>query len=132
MERQKKVVDASVLVKCFVHEKGSDEALELWEEHTSGKSLLVVPELVFSEILNALRFKQFDLAKLQAADRILWDAQFHIERTNRFLLDRAIVLALKYKLSLYDATYLALSQVFGSPLYTSDEKLSKCPNTVTV
>lgn len=132
MAGQKKIVDASVLVKCFVHEKGSDAALALWEEHASGKSLIVVPELVFSEILNVLRYKQFDLANLQAANKILWDAQFHVERTSSFLLGRSITLALKHKLSLYDATYLALSEMFGSPLYTSDDQLSKCPNTVQV
>jgi predicted nucleic acid-binding protein len=132
MARQKKVVDASVLVKCFVHEKGSDEALQLWEEHATGKSLIIIPELAILEVLNALRFKNFDHATLQNANRILEDAQFHRERTSQALLSRSITLSLKHELSIHDAVYLALAEAFGTQLYTSDEKLAQCPNTARV
>jgi len=132
MERQKKVVDASVIVKCFVNEPGSDAALELWEEHTSGKSLIVVPDTALSEILNVLRYKHFDNAKLQAANKIIWDAQLHTERTSQFLMGRAAMLALKHNLSVYDAFYLAVGELFGAQVYTSDKQLSRCPNTISV
>ncbi|MGH8742922.1 MAG: type II toxin-antitoxin system VapC family toxin [Burkholderiales bacterium] len=130
MARAKKIVDASVLVKCFVHEQGSEEAKALLQEHAAGNTLIIVPELLFSEILNVLRYKNLKQDDLIAANDILWNAQLHVERTNQSLLTRAVELALKHKLSVYDATYLALAELFGSPLYTADEKLAKCPNAV--
>ena len=57
MEREKKVVDASVLFKLYAHEAGSDKAIMLRDAHVDGKILLIVPELIFLEVLNAMRYK---------------------------------------------------------------------------
>lgn len=132
MARQKKVVDASVLVKWFANEPGSDEALELRREHLEGKTLLVVPELALTESINAMRYKEPDARLLNEVNETLWNVQLHSERINKTLLDRAVLLALKYKLSVYDATYLAVAEMFGAPLYTADEALAHCPNTIKI
>ena len=55
MERQKKIVDASVMVKIFAEEEDSDKASKLLEEHINGNVTLMAPELIFLETLNALR-----------------------------------------------------------------------------
>lgn len=71
MAGEKKVVDASVVIKWFVNEHGSDAATELRNKH-----------------------------------------------------------ALQYKLTLYDALYVAIAQTFGLPLVTEDAALLKVPNSI--
>jgi len=132
MERQKKIIDASIIVKWFVNEDGTDLALSLRDEHINGESFLIVPELAFLEVINALRYKTKDLAALKEANDVLWELQLHVEKLNKFLLDRASEIALKNNLSLYDAVYLALARIYGSPLYTSDNQLAKCENVVKI
>ena len=43
---QEKVVDASVVVKWFADEEGSDRALKLRDGHIGGELSLVAPELI--------------------------------------------------------------------------------------
>jgi predicted nucleic acid-binding protein len=130
MEKQKTVIDASTAFKWFVEEPGSKESLQLLSDHVAGKILLVVPELLFLEVLNAMRYKSRSLKELEEANKYLWDVQLYIEKTNPFLLQRASNLALKHKLSLYDALYLALSTLHGCPLVTADSELANTPNAI--
>lgn len=130
MAKQKKVVDASVIVKWFLNEEKKTEALKLRDEHISEKSMIIVPELLFVEVINALRYKRADERRLLEASEALWEIQLHVEHTNSFLLQTAVSLCLKYELSLYDALYAALAQLHGCQLVTCDNKLGKLPNAV--
>lgn len=129
MEREKKVIDASVVAKWFLNEPDSEKALKLRDGHANGKILLIVPELIFIEVLNALRYKEHNIEALKAANKALSDIQFHVEKINPFLLEKSIQTALKYDLTLYDALYITLSNAFGIPLITADKELLKVPNT---
>jgi predicted nucleic acid-binding protein len=133
MAREKKVIDASVVAKWFLKEANTDKALKLREEHLTGKTTLIVPELIFLEVLNALRFRPVHGEKaIKKANNDLWDTQFHVERISPYLLEKAAQLALKHDLSMYDAIYAALSQLHGCALVTEDEKLSKLPQAVGI
>ncbi len=132
MERQKKIIDSSIIVKWFVNEKGSDKAMQLKEQHLENQIVIIVPELIFFEVLNALRFKEKDEETLKEIRETLWDIQFFIVHTNTFILDKTIEISLKYNLSIYDATYAALSQIYGCPLITEDKKLKKFPSAVSL
>ena len=58
MEKQKKVIDASVAFKWFdKKEENSDKTLSILKKHLLGEYNLIVPELIFLEIINALKFK---------------------------------------------------------------------------
>ena len=129
MAREKKIIDASIIVKWFVNENDSEKALKLLDEHVNGQTLLVVPELMFIEVLNALRYKGQTTEALTKANNALTDVQFHVERLNKFLLDKAIESALKNNISLYDAVYVSLANLYGAPLITADKALQKIPNT---
>ncbi|MEK6917511.1 MAG: type II toxin-antitoxin system VapC family toxin [Nanoarchaeota archaeon] len=130
MEKQKKVVDASVIVKWFVSEKDSDKAVKIRDEHVAGKTLLIAPELAFIEVLNALKYKGVSEEKLLEVNKSLWDLQLKIENIRASLLDKAINCSLKNKITLYDAIYVVLAQMFGSELITADSELYKIPNVV--
>ncbi len=132
MALQKKVVDASIVIKWFLDEDDSAAARQLRQSHLQGEILLVVPELLFVEVLNALRYKGGTEKSIAAANKVLWDTQFHIEKINSFLLEKASTLALQYQLSVYDALYLALSTAYGCPLITADASLLKTPSALSL
>ncbi|MEM3995420.1 MAG: type II toxin-antitoxin system VapC family toxin, partial [Thermofilum sp.] len=70
------VVDASVVVKWFVEEEGSDRALEVRDRYVSGELKLIAPELLPFEVLNALYYKRlFTVEELKSAAEAL-DAFF--------------------------------------------------------
>ena len=132
MERQKKIIDASVVVKWFVKEEGTNEALEIRNKHLLNEILLVVPDLIFIEIINALKYKNHDENFLQRTNKVMFETKFHVEKTNQIILNKAIELSIKYNLSIYDGLYAALSEVHECELITSDKKLGKIPNTIVI
>ncbi len=132
MERQKKVIDASIAVKWFVNEDDSNKALEIRNSHINGDITLVVPEIMFLEVLNALRYKKLDKESLNNVNTDLFGMQLHLEKTSEFILEKAIQIALNYDLTIYDALYASIAQIHGCPLVTVDEKLKKFPSAVSL
>jgi len=131
MERQKKVIDASVIVKLYANEESSDKAVQLREAHIKGNILIVISELTFLEVLNALRYKG-NTDKLNLVAQELFDLQFHVEKFTDFILKKAIDIALKYDVTIYDASYVAIAQLYGVPMITADKKLVKIPNVILI
>ena len=132
MAIKKKVIDASVVVKWFMDEEYSDRALELLFQHGRGEIILVVPEFCFLEIMNVLRYKRKDIQALAETNKNLWGYQLHVEKVDAFLLEKACVLALKYDLTVYDAVYLAIAQLYGTYLITADKKLAQQPSAILI
>jgi len=126
MAGEKKVVDASVLAKCFLKEPDSEKALQLVEDHINGKHLMIVPELIFFEVLNAVKYKlKLDPVKLAETGHKLADLQLHVERVNNFLLAKIGELASRYNITVYDAAYIAVAELHNTSVITADEKWSR-------
>lgn len=130
MAREKKVVDASVILKWFLDESDSLQARQLLAHHTKGELSLVVPDFAFLEVLNVLRYKSSDEASIHSVHTTLWNHQLHVEKLNHFLLERAASVALAYNITVYDALYVALAHILGVPLITADKALRDIPNVV--
>ena len=128
MAREKKVVDAAVIAKWFLNEEDSSKAVQLRDDHIAGKVLLIAPDLVFIEVMNTLRCKMKDKNGLHEANKALWDAQLKVEKISEFLLEKALDIALKHELTIYDGIYAATASIFGVPLVTTDKQLLKVPN----
>jgi predicted nucleic acid-binding protein len=122
------VVDASVLVKWFLHqqEANRERALALRELHISGRSTIFIPQLALLEVLNAVRFsptvKEEDG---EMALEVLQDLHLETKPPESDVLRKANAIAWAYKITIYDAIYVALAEQVGYPLITADEVMVK-------
>ncbi len=123
------VVDSSIVVKWFLNERGSDLAIEIRDRFATNQIKLIVPTLLFYEVMNALRFSgSFDIQDLRIASRSLSDYQFEIWRPVGKLLELSSQLSLEKDLTIYDACYVGLANRTGSKVITEDaELLEKFP-----
>ncbi len=120
------VVDASVFAKLFIKEEYSENAYALRDAYISKKVDIIVPSLFPYEVLNALRYSaSYDEKELENLAETLDGYKLGVFDFNANLGKRISVMASKYNISIYDASYVALASMMNSLLYTADEKLIK-------
>jgi predicted nucleic acid-binding protein len=127
MERPEEVVlDASVVVKWFSEEEGTDRAVSLRDEHIQGKRTIVAPDLLVYEVENALRFRP-GLGPDEATKAIecLFDIQLDLITPSKELLKKSAQHAFKYGITIYDSCYLALADFLGAYIITADTQTFK-------
>ena len=125
------VVDASVAVKLFVPEPLHDHARAVFASLAPPASAdLFVPDLFYVECANVLwKWVQRNGCPEK-------DARGHLRDLGkldlrvvpaRALVPRALDLALRLKITAYDACYVAAAASLDAPLVTADERLvEKC------
>jgi predicted nucleic acid-binding protein len=116
------VLDASVAIKLFIDEDGSEAARSL----AFSGARFAAPEFVLAEITSVLikRLRRGDLVRTYAEAvleraRGLFDELWPAAR----LTGRAFVIAADHGTSAYDALYVALAETKGWPLATADLRL---------
>jgi predicted nucleic acid-binding protein len=122
------VADASVLVKIFLNEEYSDQAIALRDAYVSGCIAMFEPSLVIYEVLNAIRYtnaRKFTLEQLKTVIQSLHQYQFSTAEINQEFAAKSAEISLKYGISIYDAAYIALAETTGSEFYTADDRLIK-------
>ncbi len=126
------VIDASIVVKWFIEETNSDKARILRDKFIEGKIDLVVPSLLYFEVLNALKYSElFESSELDDAGESLENYGFNVITIKEDIRKHMIKIAVDHKLSIYDASYLALSLGLGKIFCTADEKIvKKLPSTL--
>jgi len=116
------VLDASVVLKWFVKEDDSDQALKLREEFYRGEKEIVVPDLLLYEVANALRYNpSFSVEAVQEAVGTLLAIEIEIITPTFSLLSETIELAKDLGITCYDAAYLSLAEELGFEFITADE-----------
>ncbi|MDI6689271.1 MAG: type II toxin-antitoxin system VapC family toxin [Actinomycetota bacterium] len=119
------VIDASVAIKWFSHVNEADieQALKLQELHLWKECLLIAPDILVYEIINALRYNpNFEQDDTNLALLSLLKMELELIKPDEDLLKRAIKLAYNKDTTIYDASYIALAQKKGCLLITADGK----------
>ena len=116
------VVDSSVVIKWFVPEVHSDDAVRYLDPDLQRDA----PELLLAEVSNIL-WKKVGRGDLTApqAEKVAQDveqADVNIHRMGP-LFRRAIGLALATGRTAYDCTYLALAEYLNTRVATADRRL---------
>lgn len=120
-------VDASVVVKWLVDEDDSDVALYVLERWCEVGTVLVAPSLLEFEVYSVLRRLSFQrrVSPERAREGVDYFHALGIEiRTHSLLLKRAWEPPVRFQRpTIYDMTYVALAEIEGCRLYTSDNRL---------
>ncbi len=122
------ILDTSVAVKWFSAQGESDVAvaLDLRQGLFERRWELMVPELFFIELANALRYNaRFTEQDVRKATESLWSMQLERAELSSNVLREAVRLAYRYQITLYDAIFVALARIYDYPLVTADEVLTR-------
>ena len=118
------VVDASIVVKWFLEEEGSDQAAVLRDDFAAEEVKLHVPEILPFEVLSALRGSSaYPEERALQAQLALEQAGFQIHRFGGEFARRTLHLIYDKRLTVYDAAYLALARHLTTQLVTADAAL---------
>jgi predicted nucleic acid-binding protein len=120
------VVDSSVVAKWVLPEPDSSLAHQLLLEVTGGGGRLIVLDLVFPEVVNAIwkrhRQRLITLSEAESLLVALRNCPVQVEPAMR-LLREALQIAVRYDRAVYDSLFVALAQDLAIPGVTADEPL---------
>ena len=115
------VLDASVLVKWFVEEPDTPQALSLKTAYLEGSCGLASLDFAFLEVANALqRSKGFSAPEIKRCCDELYALELDLVALLPDLVYSAVDLATRWNVTVYDAVYLALAKDMGVQLITAD------------
>ncbi len=120
------ILDASVSLKWFLDEIYSAEAIKLMEDIRSRKLSALVPFSFYTECANVLWEKtKKGMVRFERAHKALEDLRKLPlkEHLHENLEDVAYDNACIYGITVYDALYISLAEVYGAPLVTADDRL---------
>ena len=118
------ILDASVAVKWFTMEPLRDKALIIRNKYVNGELDLEAPSLLYYEVANALRYNpRFGIEEVRSAVRALEDLAITIYDFKGELASRAVELAYRFGITVYDAAYVALAAIRNATLYTADKEV---------
>ncbi|MCR4394909.1 MAG: type II toxin-antitoxin system VapC family toxin [Dehalococcoidales bacterium] len=125
MARPSLVLDASVGVKWFSpkDEGALGQALTIRDAHIARKITIMVPDLFYYEVTNALVNKRFftdDMVRSAAS------ALFQLDLRTIFIdpgiLSEATVISRRFNITIYDSCYIAIACKHGCPLVTANPR----------
>jgi predicted nucleic acid-binding protein len=124
------VLDASVAVKWAVPDTAEplhQQADALLRQYRDGQLDVLVPDLFWSEVANAL-WKAARRGRISAetAHEALTEMRSRSFPTvpSRQVLDQALIIAIRFDRTAYDSVYVALAESRRTQLVTADERLA--------
>ncbi len=118
-EQEVVVLDASVGVKLFREERGSDATTDLFARHAVGEIIIAVDALFFHEVLSVMS-REVDAAGLDRVWGILDSLDLAGVDLDAELVVAAAAARREWGCSLYDAFSVGLADVLKAPLYSAD------------
>jgi predicted nucleic acid-binding protein len=118
------IIDASTAAKWFLEEDDSDKALRLRDAHIEGRVELTAPDLIIYEVANALNYsRKVSSEQLTARLQDLFDYDLDLVPPSPDYSARTVTTARELSVSVYDASYIALSDIIATNLVTADRRL---------
>jgi len=124
MEETKVVLDSSIIVKWFLKELYSEEAIKVRNDYVQRKISIAVPSLLIYEVLNALRYSGvYSEEELKEICLALNKYGFEIHDIEGDLKSKVVEIAYRHIITVYEASYVALAMKLKTVLYTADDEL---------
>ncbi len=131
------VLDTSVTIKWFSQKDEDDleKALKIREAYLDKICNIMVPELLFYEMANALRYNpRFAEKDVGLAIESLLNLGLETKKFDEATMKKALGLAYRMKITVYDAYFIALAKDSASTLVTADyacyEKIKSLPGVL--
>lgn len=120
------VADASFILDFLLPDEQSAYVIKTFYEYKKGEMSFIAPIILPFEVANGLKYAvESKRIKENIASELL-ETFFKLDiGLLQINLEKALRVSLEEKLSIYDASYITLSQQENLPLLTLDEKLRK-------
>lgn len=121
---KKYIIDTSVAVKWFSKfENDTENALKLRQQMLDSICSITVPDLLIYELANALKHNpNFTSKDVKVALDSIFNMGIEIRKADSLVIAHAIDIAFKFSVTVYDACFMALSQIEKIPFLTADYK----------
>jgi len=124
------IIDASVVIKWFVREEGTDRARALTTRAASREIELHTTDFCFAECANAiwrLVLKQKSLTRERGLAVFSRLAKMPLPSApSQDLVEFAYALAVETGITVYDGLYVALASALGGTVLTADRRMFRC------
>jgi predicted nucleic acid-binding protein len=121
-----KVVDASVVLGWLLQEPLPGGHARVLDDHVSGRSPAAAPELLTYEVANVLaRGTRLDPAAARNGFERFNDLEVQTFALGDDEYRAALDLALTRRITVYDASYVALALALGARFATADRRLAE-------
>ena len=121
------VLDASVVAKWYFEEENTNKSLTLLEKHKTEDCNIAVPLLLLFEFgnISITKFGQKITFKRELNRNLsnLLRSEINFIKPSEEILRKTLALACQYKITFYDATYVATAKKLKCEFVTADEKL---------
>ena len=118
------VLDASIVIKWLQEETDSEKARFFEFQHVSGEDVIAVPDLLYYEVANVLRYKSSltEESGLAVMD-ILAGMELQVFNFSPVELKEVYSLARRHNITVYDALCVYLARQLHCAFVTADRKL---------
>jgi predicted nucleic acid-binding protein len=121
--RSKIVLDSSVIVKWFTREEKSQNAVQLLDSFVNGSLSIIVSDLAFYEVANALVFKpDFSREDMEGCISRLIDLDLETVKLDEILLGESSRIAFVGRVTFYDAVPVGIAKLRKLHCLTADRK----------
>ena len=129
------IIDTSVAVKWFFTDEGEREkAVSILDHLVGHPDLFLVPDLFFQELAAVLiRKSKFEKEFVMESLRTVYSMGIQTVSAGGELSEKGIILSCKYRISYYDAVFLASAERFKAIWLTADQKaIEKAPKNLAL
>lgn len=117
------ILDASVIIKWFIDEPDSNQALVYLSTFQNGQTTIIVPSLLFYELGNILVSKKAAVGRVGEIMTMLLNLGLESEDIGLRWFRKIYQNAVEYSITFYDAAYITLLRKKNCQFITADQKL---------